>query len=118
MGAVLDTAVGYEDGGVATAYGAKKGKDIATDFTKRITDDNNVNPDRVRKWGDPVSFFDFQAKAVKPSKDEGIGGTYLNPILSHSFKGLSIADKVPEHETERNPLSSQGNDEEASTVKG
>ncbi len=51
MGAVLDTAVGYEDGGVATAYGAKKGKDIATDFTKRITEDNNVNPDRVRESG-------------------------------------------------------------------
>ena len=99
-----------KDGGVATAYGAKQGKHIAIDFVTRITEDDNDNPDRVRKWGDLVSFFDFQAKTVKPSKDEGIGGSYLKPILSHSFKGLSTPDKYPEHVTERNPLRIQPDD--------
>ena len=33
----------------------------------RLTSDNNTSPDRIRYFGDPISAFGFNAKAVFPS---------------------------------------------------
>ena len=35
---------------------------------------------------------------------------------AHSYSGLEIADKVPLHDTMRNPLSIPGNDEDAGVI--
>ena len=106
LGASISTSLGGEDAGLATVYGAKKGGEIASDFSNRITNDTNINPDRVRRFGDPVSIFDRNAKTVYT-------GTGFNPLKNHSYRGLSIDDKVLEHETERNPLSIQDDDKNA-----
>ena len=54
--------------------------------------------------------FDFQAKTVMPS----FGFRWRNS--AHSYSGLEIADKVPLHDTMKNPLSISPDDSKAEVV--
>lgn len=110
VGGALDSAIGFSDRGLLTALGADIGKKVSTDFANRITSDTNSSPDRIRYFGDPVSMFDFQAKTVMPS----FGFRWRNS--AHSYSGLEIADKVPLHDTMKNPLKPSPNDEQAEVV--
>ena len=92
IGAAVGSAVGFSDGGLLSGLGADISKKVSTDFANRITSDTNTSPDRIRYFGDPVSMFDFQAKAVMPS----FGFRWKNS--AHSYSGLEIADKVPLHD--------------------
>ena len=110
IGASADAAIGFSDGGLLTGMGADIGKKVSTDFANRITSDTNTSPDRIRYFGDPVSMFDFQAKTVMPS----FGFRWRNS--AHSYSGLEIADKVPLHDTMKNPLSISPDDSKAEVV--
>ena len=109
-GATADSAIGFSDGGLLSGLGADIGKKVSTDFANRITSDTNTSPDRIRYFGDPVSMFDFQAKTVMPS----FGFRWRNS--AHSYEGLEIADKVPLHDTLKNPLSASPDDSKADVI--
>ena len=66
-------------------------------MSNRLTEDTNTSPDRIRYFGDPISAFGFNAKAIMPSS----GFRFINS--AHSYKGLQIADKAHVHDVERNP---------------
>ena len=53
IGASVDSAIGFSDGGLLTGLGADIGKKVSTDFANRITSDTNTSPDRIRYFGDP-----------------------------------------------------------------
>ena len=110
IGASVDSAIGFSDGGLLTGMGADIGKKVSTDFANRITSDTNTSPDRIRYFGDPVSMFDFQAKTVMPS----FGFRWRNS--AHSYSGLEIADKVPLHDTMKNRLEPSPDDSGASVI--
>ena len=107
IGAGVDAATGFTDEGLFTAglshAGGKIGGTIGTNLTTRKED----NPDRIRYAGDPISALDFNAKTVVPSL-----GFRMNHS-AHSYKGLSIPDKVEEHDLEKVPLSIQPEDDNA-----
>ena len=96
IGASVDTAIGFSDGGLLTGMGADIGKKVSSDFANRITEDTNTSPDRIRYFGDPVSMFDFNAKTVMPS----MGFRWNNS--AHSYKELFIKDDVSLHNTMKN----------------
>ena len=98
IGASVDSATGFSDGGLLTGVGADIGKKVSTDFANSITEDTNTSPDRTRYFGDPISMFVFQAKTVMPS----FGFSWKNS--AHSYKGLFIKDAAPLRDVERNPL--------------
>ena len=104
------SAIGFSDGGLLFGLGADIDKNISSDFANRITSDTNTSPDRIRYFGDPVSMFDFQAKAVMPS----FGFRWKNS--AHSYKGLLIKDAVPLHDTMKNMLEQSPDDSEATVV--
>ena len=110
IGATVDSAIGFSDGGLLSGLGADIGKKVSSDFANRITSDTNTSPDRIRYFGDPVSMFDFQAKTVMPS----FGFRWRNS--AHSYSGLEIADKVPLRGTMKNPLSISPDDSKAEVV--
>ena len=64
IGASVDSAICFLDGGLLTGMGADIGKQVSSDFANRITEDTNTSPDRIRYFGDPVSMFDFNSTAV------------------------------------------------------
>ena len=67
-GATADSAIGFSNGGgLLTGLGADIGKKVSTDMANRFTSDNNTSLDRVRYFGDPISFMDFNATTVMPS---------------------------------------------------
>ena len=109
IGAAIDSVTGFADEGIATAIGAKKGGDIATDFATRITEDTNTSPDRIRRFGDPVSMFDRNAQTVYT-------GVSLNPFKNHSYRGLEIADKVKSWEVEKQQQEPQSEDTQAQVI--
>ena len=55
-GGAIDSAIGFADGGLLTAMGADIGKTLATAMGTLLTEDNNTSPDRIRHFGDPISF--------------------------------------------------------------
>ena len=79
-------------------------------MAKRLTEDDNTTPDRVRYFGDPISALGFNAKTVMPS----FGFRWNNS--AHSYKGLFIKDAVPIHDVEHNPLTPSGNDEDTEII--
>ena len=110
IGASADSAIGFSDGGLLTGSGADVGKKVSTDFSNRITSDTNTSHDRTRYFGDHVSMFDFNATTTMPSFKQ----RWRNS--AHSYSGLEIADKVPLHDTMRNPLPISPDDNEATVV--
>ena len=110
IGASVDSAIGFSDGGLLTGLGADIGKKVSSDFANRITSDTNTSPDRIRYFGDPISAFDFNATTIMPSFKQ----RWRNS--AHSYSGLEIADKVPLHDTMRNPLSISPDDNEATVI--
>ena len=110
IGASVDSAIGFSDGGLLTGLGVDIGKKVSTDFANRITSDTNTSPDRIRYLGDPVSMFDFNSTTVFPSFKQ----RWRNS--AHSYSGLEIADKVPLHDTMRSPLSIPPDDNEAAVI--
>ena len=81
IGASADSAVVFFDGGLLAGMGADIGKRISTDMANRLTSDNNTSPDRVRYFGDPISFMGFNAKAVMPSFKQRFNDS------AHSYPG-------------------------------
>jgi hypothetical protein len=66
--------------------------------------------DRIRWFGDPISALDFNATTVIPSLSQRWNNS------AHSFSGLSIPDKIPLHDTPKNPLTASGDDKEAEII--
>ena len=110
IGATVDSAIGFSDGGLMTGLGAELGKNIGSDFANRITSDTNTNPDRIRYFGDPISFFDNNATTVMPSFKQRFNNS------AHSYKGLFIKDAVPLHDVEKNPLTISPDDSKAEVI--
>ena len=75
-----------------------------------LTEDNNTSPGRIRYVGDPISFMDFNAKAVMPSFKQWFNNS------AHSYSGLQIADKVHVHDTMRNNLTPPPDDSQAEGI--
>ena len=102
--------IGFSDGGLLSGLGAAIGKKVPSDFANRITSDTNTSPGRIKYFGDPISMFDFNSTTIMPSFKQ----RWRNS--AHSYSGLEIADKVPLHDTMRNPLTISGNDEDAEVI--
>ena len=110
IGASVDSAIGFSNGGLLTGLGTDIGKKLSSDFANRRTEDTNTSPDRIRYFGDPVSMFDFIAKTVMPS----MGFRFNNS--AHSYKELFIKDAVPLHGTPKNMLEPSPNDSKAEVI--
>ena len=104
IGAGVDAATGFTDEGLFTYGLSTAGGKIGSTIGTRLTTSKEDNPDRIRYAGDPISALDFNAKTVIPSL-----GFRVNHS-AHSYKGLSIPDKVEEHDLEKVPLSIQPED--------
>ena len=100
----------FSDAGILIGLGADIGKKVSSDFANRITEDTNTSPDIIICFGDHVSMFDFNAKAVMPS----FAFRWNNS--AHSYQGLFIKDAIPIHDTMKKPLSPSGNDEDAEVI--
>ena len=79
-------------------------KQVKTFGAPVLTTRTANNPDRIRYYGDPISALDLNAKRVMPS----LG--FRMKHSAHSFSGLSIPDKVEEHDLIVQPLTVQPND--------
>ena len=110
IGVGLDAATGFTDEGLFTYGLSTAGGKIGSTIGTRLTTSKEDNPDRIRYAGDPISAFDFNAKTVIPSL-----GFRMNNS-AHTYKGLSIPDKVPEHDLEKVPLIAQPEDVNAKTL--
>ena len=55
-------------------------------------------PERIRYFGDPISMFDFNAKAVFPSFIQRWDNS------AHYCSGLCMKDAVPVHDVEKRML--------------
>ena len=80
---------------------------MGTKIADRLTTRPESNPDRIRYFGDPISVFDFNAKTVMPSL--GFRMTHR----AHTYKHMSIPDKVPEPDVSHVPLTAQPSDSQA-----
>ena len=104
IGASADSAIGFSDAGLLIGLGADIGKKISSDFSNRITSGTNTSPGKIKYLGDPISMFDFQAKAVMPSFKQRFNNS------AHSYPGVFIKDAVPLHDTMRNNLTTSPDD--------
>ena len=95
VGAGVDSLTGFTDQGLFTAGLATEGGTLGAKVGTRLTTRPENNPDRIRYYGDPISALDFNAKSVMPS----LG--FRMKHSAHSFSGLSIPDKVPEHDLQK-----------------
>ena len=109
-GATADSAIGVADGGLLTGFGADIGKKISTDMANRLTRDNNTSPDRIRHFGDPISFMDMNAITAMPSFKHRWNNS------AHPYPGLFIKDAVPIHDVEKNPLQKPPDDKDAEAI--
>ena len=114
IGYGIDALTGFEDLGMFTAgftrAGTKVGTKVGNTVGTRLTTRPENNPDRIRYFGDPISALDFNAKTVMPSLKFRWGNS------AHTYKGLSIPDKVEEHDTISTPLSIQPSDDQAQII--
>ena len=110
IGAFVDSAIDFSDGGSLNGLGADIGKKISSDFANRITEDTNISPDRIRYFGDPISAMGFNATTVMPSFKQ----RWNNP--AHSYSGLFIKDAIPIHDVQHNPLTPSPDDNEATVI--
>ena len=117
----IDTVIGHSLGGAVSLalekqykkegnspYGIVQSKTfssptVSANFT-------NNNPNRIRYFGDPISFFDNNATTVMPS----LGFRWKNS--AHSYKGLFIKDAVPLHDVEKNMLEPSPDDDDATII--
>ena len=109
-GASADSAIGFADGGLSTGMGADIGKNISIDMANRLTEYNSTSPDRIRYFGDPISFMDMNATTVMPSFKHRWNNS------AHSHSGLFIKDAVPIHDVEKNPLQPSPDDKDAEVI--
>ena len=110
IGTSADSATGFADGGLLIGLGADIGKKVSTDMANRLTSDNNTSPDRIRYFGDPISFMDMNATTVMPSFKHRWNNS------AHSHSGLFIKDAVPIHDVEKNPLQPSPDDKDAEVI--
>ena len=110
IGVGLDAATGFTDEGLFTYGLSTAGSKIGSTIGTRLTTSKEDNPDRIRYAGDPISAFDFNAKTVVPSLNFRMNNS------AHSYKGLSIPDKVPEHDLVKEPLPTQPSDNNATSI--
>ena len=75
----------------------------ATDIQIQALSDNTI-------FGDPISAFDFNAKAVIPAFKQRWDNS------AHSYFGLFIKDAVPVHGVERNMLEPSLDDSQGQLV--
>ena len=106
----MDAATGFTDEGFFTYGLSTAGSKIGSTIGTRLTTSKEDNPDRIRYAGDPISAFDFNAKTVVPSL-----GFRMNNS-AHSYKGLSIPDKFPEHDLAKEALPIQPSDDNAKII--
>ena len=97
----MDSLTGFAEQGVFTARLSKYGGELGKKVGDRLTTQPESNPDRIRYFGDPISVLDFNAKTVMPP----LGFRMTHP--AHTYKGLSIPDKVEEHDLIVEPLKVQ-----------
>ena len=109
-GASADSAIGFPDGGLLTGLGADISKHMSTDMANILTGNNNTSPDRIRYFGDPISFMDSNAKAVMPAFKQRFNNS------AHSYSGLQLADTVHVHDTMRNNLTPSPDDSQAEVI--
>ena len=107
VGAGVDSLTGFTDSGAFTAMSSAAGGKFGRKVAERLTTRPENNPDRIRYYGDPISMFDFNAKSVVPSLE------FRKDHSAHSYIGLSIPDKVPEHGVYHVPLTAQPSDSQA-----
>ena len=110
IGVSMDAATGFTDEGLFTCGLSTAGGKIGSTIGTRLTTSKEDNPDRIRYAGDPISAFDFNAKTVVPSL-----GFRMNNS-AHSYKGLSIPDKFPEHDLAKEALPIQPSDDNAKII--
>ena len=79
-------------------------------MANRLTPDNNTSPDRIRYFGDPISFMNFNATTVMQSFKQRFNNS------AHPYSGLQIADKVHVHDTMRNNLTPTPGDKDAEVI--
>ena len=113
----VDTVIGHSLGGaIALDLEKKYGKQgvnpygIIQSKTFGSPTIGTGNNDRVRYLGDPISMLDFGATTHIPSF-----GRRWNQS-AHGFQGLSIPDKIPVHDTPKNPLTPSGDDVDAEVI--
>ena len=104
VGAGVDSLTGFTDEGLFTAGLSSEGGKLGKKLGTRLTTRPENNPDRIRYYGDGISAFDFNAKSVWPSQE------FSKNHTPRSYKGLSIPDKVEEHDLTKVPLTVQPND--------
>lgn len=114
IGSSIDSLTGFEDLGFFTEEftraGTKIGTKVGNTVGTRLTTRPENNPDRIRYFGDPISALDFNAKTVMPSLK------FRWENSAHTYKGLSIPDKVEEHDVIDTPLSIQPSDDQAQII--
>ena len=110
IGVGIDSMTGFTDEGLFTAGLSHAGGKIANNLSTNLTTRKEENPDRIRYFGDPVSALDFNAKTVVPSL-----GFRMNHS-AHSYAGLSIPDKIPEHDLNVDRLQPQPSDDNATII--
>ena len=68
-----------------------------------------TTPNRIRYFGDPINALDFNATIIMPSFDFRFNN-------SAHYTDLFIKDAIPVHDTMRNNLTKQPDDEDAVTI--
>ena len=117
----IDTVIGHSLGGSVSLALEKQYKKEGTNpygivqsktFGSPTVSANftNNNPNRIRYFGDPISALDFNSTTVYPSFKTRWKQS------AHSYAGLEIADKVPLHDVERNPLTISPDDSTATVI--
>ena len=79
-------------------------------MANRLTSDNNTPPDRIRYFGDPIIFMDFNATTVMQSFRQRFNNS------AHSYSGSQVAGKAHVHDTTRNNLTPTTDDKDAEVI--
>ena len=108
----LDSLTGFTYEGLFTTGLNKAGGKLRKTVSEKLTSRPENNPDRVRYYGDLISALDFNARTVMPSEE------FKQKYSVHSYRGLSIPDKVPEHDIDITPLTAQPSDAKAQQLTG
>ena len=79
-------------------------------MANRLTSDNSTSPDRIRYFGDPISFMDMNTTTAMPSFKQRFNNS------APSYSGIQVADKVHVHDTMRNNLTPSPDDSQAEVI--